>query len=233
MEKNRILIIDDNPEIREVITILLEGEGFETEEAGDGETALGKIRESTYDLLLLDVMLPGKNGYQICVEIRKITNAPILFLSARSQTEDKTMGFLSGGDDYLPKPFSYQELLGRVKALVRRYQVYRGKPEEKPERECLRAGSLILDPEAAVVLKGEEEVSLTDTEFSILKLLLENRGRIFSVERLYEAVWEEPYYYGASNIVMVHIRNLRRKIEDDPHSPRIIRTVWGRGYRCD
>lgn len=232
MDDSRILIVDDNPEIREVVTILLEGEGFVTEEAGDGEAALKKIKEKPYDLILLDVMMPGLNGYQTCVEIRKTTNTPILFLSARSQVEDKTMGFLSGGDDYLPKPFSYQELLGRVKALVRRYRIYQGKPQKK-EPKSLKAGNVEVWEETGIVHKDGREISLTDTEFSILCLLLKHRRQIFSVERLYEAVWEEEYYYGASNIVMVHVRNLRAKIEEDPHNPRIIRTVWGRGYRCD
>lgn len=167
---SRILIVDDNREIREVITILLEGEGFETEEASSGEEALRKIKDGGFDLILLDVMMPGLNGYQTCVEIRKTTNAPILFLSARSQVEDKTMGFLSGGDDYLPKPFSYQELLGRVKALLRRYQVYQGKGEE-PSEEVLRAGKVELNEKTGMVTCGEEEVSLTDTEFAILCLL--------------------------------------------------------------
>lgn len=232
MENSRILIVDDNPEIREVVTILLDGEGFITEEAGDGSEALAKIRNISYDLILLDVMMPGLNGYQTCVEIRKTTNAPILFLSARSQVEDKTMGFLSGGDDYLPKPFSYQELLGRVKALVRRYQVYQGKPEIK-KQQSLKAGEVELSEESGRVWRSGKEIFLTDTEFAILCLLIKNRKQIFSVERMYETVWQESYYHGAANIVMVHIRNLRAKIEDDPHKPTIIRTVWGRGYRCD
>lgn len=232
MEDYKVLIVDDNPEIREIVTILLEGEGFTAEEARDGRTALEKIKKESYDLILLDVMMPGLNGYQTCVEIRRMTNAPILFLSARSQVEDKTMGFLSGGDDYLPKPFSYQELLGRAKALVRRYQIYRGKPGTKKE-QAMKAGKLEVWEESGIVRKDGKEIALTDTEFSILCLLLKHRKQIFSVERLYEAVWGEAYYYGASNIVMVHIRNLRGKIEEDPHNPKIIRTVWGRGYRCD
>lgn len=233
MENSRILIVDDNPEIREVVTILLEGEGFITEEAGDGSTALDKVRNTSYDLILLDVMMPGLNGYQTCVEIRKTTNAPILFLSARSQVEDKTLGFLSGGDDYLPKPFSYQELLGRVKALVRRYQVYQGKDGGTQVQQNLKAGAVEVCEESGRVWRGGREISLTDTEFAILCLFLKNRKQIFSVERVYETIWQESYYYGAANIVMVHIRNLRAKIEEDPHKPEIIRTVWGRGYRCD
>lgn len=232
METSKILIVDDNAEIREVIQILLKGEGYVTEEAGDGRSALEKIKETSYDLILLDVMMPGLDGYRTCVEIRKLTNAPILFLSAKSQVEDKTMGFLSGGDDYLPKPFSYQELLGRVKALTRRYRVYQGKTEIA-EKENLKAGDVEVSEEKGLVWRGGKEISLTDTEFAILCLLLKYKKQIFSVERLYEAVWKEPYYYGAANIVMVHIRNLRGKIEEDPHNPKIIRTVWGRGYRCE
>lgn len=120
-------MVDDNPEIREVVNILLSGEGYEVEEAADGLQALERLSQGNFDLIILDVMMPNLGGYQTCMEIRKISNAPVLFLSARSQVEDKTLGFSSGGDDYLPKPFSYQELLSRVKALMRRYQVYQGK----------------------------------------------------------------------------------------------------------
>lgn len=230
MPESRILMVDDNPEIREVVSVLLEGEGFVIDEAQSGRAALDYIKKYTYDLILLDVMMPGLNGYQTCVEIRRSSNVPILFLSARSQVEDKTLGFSSGGDDYLPKPFSYQELISRVKALVRRYHVYQGSGLKKEEKE-LCSGSLKICLIAGTVWKNEKEISLTDKEFSILCLLLRNKKQIFSVERLYETVWEEDYYYGAANIVMVHIRNLRSKIEDDPHNPKIIRTVWGRGYR--
>lgn len=134
MEQSRILIVDDNPEIREVVTVLLEGEGFCLEEAADGREALEKIKRNRYDLVLLDIMMPGLDGYQTCMEIRKRSNVPILFLSARTQVEDKTFGFSCGGDDYLPKPFSYPELIGRVKALVRRYHVYQGSGAEKMKR---------------------------------------------------------------------------------------------------
>lgn len=249
-ETSKILMVDDNQEIREVVNILLTGEGYEVEEASDGIQALEKIRENSYDLVILDVMMPKLNGYQTCMEIRKSSNSPILFLSARSQVEDKTLGFSSGGDDYLPKPFSYQELLSRVKALMRRYQIYKGKEEsgkgdcaqeEKSETDGRRnqKETIIVLPgikiyeESERVLLNEKEIELTDIEFSILCLLGKNRGQIFSAQHLYESIWEEPYYYGASNTVMVHIRNLRGKIEKDPHNPQIIRNIWGKGYRCD
>lgn len=241
-ENSNILIVDDNSEIREVINILLSGEGYTVEEAADGSQAVQKISEREYDLIILDVMMPGLNGYQTCMEIRKNSNAPVLFLSARSQVEDKTMGFSSGGDDYLPKPFSYNELVGRVKALMRRYQVYKGKNEED-KKELRRAGKktekilelpgICIERKTERVFAGEDEIELTNMEFEILCLLAENRGQIFSVQRIYESVWQESYYYGAANTVMVHIRNLRGKIEKDPHNPEIIKNIWGKGYRCE
>lgn len=234
----RVLIVDDNPEIREIIRILLSGEGYELEEAKNGDEALEKAWETAFDLIILDIMMPGMDGYHTCMEIRKKSNAPILFLSAKTQEGDKILGFSSGGDDYLAKPFSYNELVSRAKALIRRWQVYKGKQNDTG-RQDLAGGSIlrirdleINETTESVVCRGQT-VDLTDTEYEVLHLLMKNRRQIFSAERLYEAVWQEPYYYGANNTVMVHIRNLRRKIEKDPKNPELIRTVWGRGYRCD
>jgi len=243
MDTSRILIVDDNPEIREVIHILLEGEGFEIQEACDGRQALDLIREVDFDLIILDIMMPGLNGYQTCIEIRRNSNAPILFLSARTKDSDKTLGFSSGGDDYLAKPFSYNELISRAKALIRRYQVYRGKEDygvpapviaqEEPPKEPLTFHHLkIYEAEEKVTSDGAPLV-LTDTEYAMLLILVKHRRQIFSARHLYESVWNEPYYYGANNTVMVHIRNLRLKIEKDPKNPALIKTVWGKGYRCD
>lgn len=233
MENSHILIVDDNPEIREIIQILLSGEGFYTEEAKDGTTALSLLQTTGFDLIILDIMMPGLNGYQTCLEIRKITNAPILFLSAKTKDSDKTLGFASGGDDYLAKPFSYSELINRVKALIRRYQIYKGKKETLLEKPTLQYSHLTIDTEKEEVLSDGQLLDLTDTEYRMLLLLIKNRKQLFSAERLYETIWEEPYYYGANNTVMVHIRNLRRKVETDPNHPTIIKTVWGKGYRCD
>lgn len=244
MEKSRILIVDDNPEIREIIHILLEGEGFEIEEAGDGQTALALTKKLTFDLIILDIMMPGLNGYQTCLEIRKCSNAPILFLSARTKDSDKTLGFSSGGDDYLAKPFSYNELISRAKALIRRYQIYRGKDDsgvtasdaatqQNPPEEPLVFHHLIIDETKEEVTSNGTLLVLTDTEYAMLLLLVKHRRQIFSAQHLYESVWNEPYYYGANNTVMVHIRNLRLKVEKDPKNPTLIRTIWGKGYRCD
>lgn len=232
-ETSTILIVDDNEEIREIIEILLTGEGFQTAQAANGTAALTLLKEQEIDLIILDIMMPGMNGYQTCLEIRKISNAPILFLSARTKDSDKTLGFLSGGDDYLPKPFSYNELLNRVKALLRRYHVYKGKEESEKQPYPLQYRQLVVDESLRQVTKNGDLIELTETEYRILLLFLKNRGQNFSAERLYEAIWEEPYYYGANNTVMVHIRNLRRKIEDDANKPLVIKTIWGKGYRCD
>lgn len=233
MKQAAILIVDDNPEIREIIQILLTGEGFQVHEAANGTQALSQLKENIFDLIILDIMMPGLNGYQTCVEMRKLTNAPILFLSARTQESDKTLGFSSGGDDYLAKPFSYAELVSRAKALIRRYQIYQGKPDQPAQHSKITYHQLTLDERTQEVTKNGLPVELTDTEYSILLLLLMHPGQIFSTEHLYESIWNEPYYYGANNVIMVHIRNLRRKIEDDPKNPTLIKTVWGRGYRCD
>ncbi len=237
-EHSHILVVDDNQEIREIIRILLEGEGFLITEAENGQEALEIIKTKHFDLIILDVMMPGLNGYQTCLEIRKTSNAPILFLTARTKDSDKTLGFSSGGDDYLDKPFSYNELISRSKALIRRYQIYKGKDNAKDSTNIFPKGNfhyhhLEIDENQEVVRIDGKVLELTYTEYAMLLLLIKNRRQIFSTQRLYEAVWGEPYYYGANNTVTVHIRNLRLKIEKDPKNPAIIKTVWGKGYRCD
>lgn len=243
METARILVVDDNPEIREIIQILLMGEGFQIEQAGNGTEALEALGIQEFDLIILDIMMPGMNGYQTCLEIRGQSNAPILFLSAKGQESDKTLGFSSGGDDYLVKPFSYNELVSRAKALIRRYQIYKGKDSFSADVETKDSSAgqkklvyfhdLELDETAETVSIDGKTIELTDTEYAMLHLLVKNRHQIFSAERLFEAVWDEPYYYGANNTIMVHIRNLRKKIEKDPKNPELIKTIWGKGYRCD
>lgn len=232
--RDRILVVDDDAEIREVLRILLAGEGFEVLETSGGEQALQYLEESggDVDLVILDVMMEGLSGYQVCLRLRQRWNVPVLFLTAKSQESDLTLGYSSGGDDYLVKPFSYTELLARVKGLLRRYQVYKGKPEQEPGAFAEGRG-LRVSLESNMVWKGDAEVDLTDTEWRILRLLLRYRGKIFSLQNLYESVWEEPYFAASGNTVMVHIRRLREKVEDDPRSPAVIKTVWGKGYRIE
>lgn len=234
-EYTQILAVDDNPEILEILQILLSGEGYRVTAARSGDEALSLLSESGYDLIILDVMMPGRNGYQTCLEIRKRSNAPILFLSARTKDSDKTLGFSSGGDDYLAKPFSYSELTGRVRALLRRYRVYQGKGSgsSEPLTAPILFHHLRIDEKRKQVFSDDRLLELTDTEYSVLLLLIKNRPQIFPADRLYETIWNEPYYYGANNTVMVHIRNLRKKIEKDPKNPKIIKTIWGKGYYCD
>ena len=229
MDKTCILIVDDNPEIREIINVLLGGEGFEVSEAENGAQALTLIEQQDFDLIILDIMMPGPNGYQTCRKIRELSNAPILFLSARTKESDKTLGFSSGGDDYLAKPFSYAELAARVKAMIRRYHVYKGKEEDG--EESITVKDLVIQKSFNEVMKNSREILLTDLEYRILLLLASNRGKLFTIENIYESVWGEAYFYSANNTVMVHIRNLRRKLEADPKNPKYIVNVWGKGYR--
>lgn len=230
-----ILIADDNPEIREIIKILLTGEGFLVTEAKNGTIALEEIQKQSFDLIILDIMMPEMNGYETCQNIRNISNAPILFLSARTTDSDKILGFSSGGDDFLEKPFSYPELIGRTKALIRRYHVYQGKEKQAMSKalEEISCRGLKINLEREEVYQNGTRIDLTSTEYEMLKLLVSNRRQIFSAQRLYEAIWQEPYYYGANNTVMVHIRNLRQKIEKDPKNPVLIKTAWGKGYHVD
>lgn len=225
----KILFADDDPEIREVIRLLLGSEGYEVVEAADGDEAVAKL-DPHVDLVILDVMMPGRSGIAACAEIRKTSAVPILFLTAKSQDSDKTMGFSAGGDDYLAKPFSYAELTARVKAMLRRYRVYRGKDETVPAPETIALPGLVLRSDRNEVRRDGEPVALTDLEYRILLLLARNRRQTFSAQQIYERIWQEPYYYSANNTVMVHIRNLRRKLEDDSHRPRFIKNVWGKGY---
>lgn len=234
MEKEQILIIEDDPDIREGVRILLESENYEVREAPDGAKGLAALEEST-DLVILDVMMPGMSGLCTCREIRKRSYVPVLFLTAKAQESDKLIGLMAGGDDYLAKPFSYTELLARVKALLRRYRVYSGKKilEGDGQEEYLEVGDIRLHKEYNQVYVSGTERDLTETEYGILKLLMSHPRKVFSARNLYESIWEEPYFYNCNSTVTVHIRKLRLKIEEDPQNPRRIQTVWGKGYRFD
>lgn len=226
-----ILIADDNDEIREIVRILLESEGFNVLEAVNGDDAVNKVDENI-DLIILDIMMPIKSGFKACVEIREKSSAPILFLTAKSQDSDKCMAFSVGSDDFLSKPFSYTELISRVKALLRRYYVYKGK-ESTEISDFIEINGLKVNKTSNEVYLYDEEVILNDIEYRILLLMISNKGKIFSAQNLYESVWNEPYFYSNNNTIMVHIRNLRTKIEKDPQNPKYIKTVWGKGYRIE
>ena len=233
MSEANILIVEDDSDIREGVRILLEGERYDVQEAEDGFEALKLLTDST-DLVILDVMMPGISGIKTCEEIRKKSYVPILFLTAKSQESDKLIGLMAGGDDYLAKPFSYAELLGRVKALLRRYQVYQGKvPEKQSGSHYLELGGIKIQPEYNEVFVDEKRVELSNIEYNILLLMMKHPQRIFSAKNIYETIWEEPYFYNCSSTVMVHISKLRAKIEKDDQKPRRIITVWGKGYRFE
>ena len=225
----RILVVDDEADIRRIIRILLESRGYRVLEAPNGRLAVETIRkEPDIDLILLDIMMPELSGIEASREIRSISSAPILFLTARTQEQDKQEAYSSGGDDYLAKPFSHGELLMKVDSLLRRYRVYKGKVTGKQLKS-----DVVLDEENRRILRGGEALELTETEYSILQFLADHRGSVVSVAQIYEGVWHEKYMPASNNTVMVHIVNLRKKLEDDPANPRLIRTIWGKGYQID
>lgn len=233
MSIGNILVVEDDKDIREGVRILLESEGYDVVEAEDGFSGLRLLSEET-DLVILDVMMPGISGIKTCEEIRKKSYVPILFLTAKSQESDKLIGLMAGGDDYLPKPFSYAELFGRVKALLRRYQVYKGKESVTQQKErYIEASGVKINQDFNQVFVDGRETELSDIEYNILLLMMRHPQQIFSAQHLYESVWEEPYYYSCSSTVMVHISKLRSKIEQDIQKPRRITTVWGKGYRFE
>ena len=232
METAKILLIEDDQDIREGVRILLESENYAVTEADSGVAGLRLLTDDT-DLVILDVMMPGMSGLKTCEEIRKTSYVPILFLTAKAQESDKLIGLMAGGDDYLAKPFSYAELLGRVKALLRRYQVYRGKAGAGRTDRYLEAAGLRVNLDFNQVFADGEEKELSTIEYKLLLLMMQHPRRIFSAQQLYESIWEEPYFYTSSNTVMVHISKLRAKIEQDPQRPRRIATVWGKGYRFE
>ena len=228
----KIIVVDDDKDIREVIQVLLSSEGYEVIEASNGKEALKLVDDDT-DLIILDVMMPEMNGYQACVLLREKTKAPILFLTAKGQDSDKTLGFSSGGDDYLTKPFSYNELNGRVKALLRRYHVYQGKGTTQEKQMIYKTGNIEVNSAKRTASIDGEKLNLTDLEYNILEYLLMNKQQVISPSQLFEAIWHEEYYYGTNNTIMVHIRHLRQKIEKDPTNPEHIKTIWGKGYYCE
>ena len=229
---HKILVVDDDREIREVIRVLLESEGYSIVEAADGSEALDKFNPEI-DLVILDIIMEGLSGYQVCQMIREKSNVPIMFLTAKGKESDLTLGFSYGGDDYIAKPFSYVELIARIKGLLRRYDMYKDNCFGHPEDNVIEWRGISLHLSKNDVRKNGEQLTLTHKEYLMLRLLMMNRGEFFSAQNLYENIWEEPFYQTSNNTVMVHVRRLREKIEDDPDKPDILRTVWGKGYHIE
>jgi len=226
-----VLIIDDEPEIRDIVQIFLKNEGYRVMEAEDGEQGLELLQREEVDLVILDVMMPRLGGIQTCMKIRENRNIPIIMLSAKNEDMDKIFGLTSGADDYLSKPFNPLELVARVKSQLRRIKMSETPPQEKAQQEIVIGELSIHIPRHQVTLQGRD-ISLTPIEFDILELLATHRGQVFSVEKIYETIWKEPSLQ-SDKTVMVHIRNLRDKLKDNPRESKYIKTVWGVGYKID
>lgn len=232
--KQKILIVDDDPDIREVLSIQLGNEGYDVLEAADGITAIGAVAQNPdVDLVILDVMMPGISGVEACMEIRRISSVPILFLTAKLNESDKAEAYGSGGDDYLVKPFSKAELMMKVKSLMRRYNVYKGKREVEQADIEIQIHNIMVNRENHKLVRDNQVLNITGTEYQIFMYLLENRGKACSAQEIYESVWGEKFMPSSAGTIMVHILNLRRKLELDPNNPLIIRTIWGKGYQID
>ena len=229
----RILVVDDEPDIRNILKLLLENAGYEVKEATDGFAAVEAVRlDQGIDLCIMDIMMPVLSGVDATTKIRTFSTVPILFLTAKSLESDKEAAYSGGGDDYLVKPFSSKELLMKVEALTRRYNSYRAKGDGSGEMIRL-FGGVIISPEMREVTKNGTYVDVRDKDYELLLFLAKNRGRVVSPSELYEGVWNEMPLPSSNNTITVHILNLRRKLEDNPSSPKLIRTIWGRGYRVD
>ncbi len=231
MVKETILIVDDEKEIRDLIEIYLKNEGYNTLKASDGLEALTLLENNEVHLIVLDVMMPKLDGIQACMRIREERNTPIIMLSAKSEDMDKIMGLTTGADDYITKPFNPLELIARVKSQLRRY-IKLNNNSSQNSSATIEIDELTIDTETHEVIVEGKQVRLTPREFEILELLARNRGKVFSIENIYESVWKESFIQ-SDNTVMVHIRKIREKIEHDPRKPRYIKTVWGVGYKIE
>ena len=226
-----ILVVDDDREIVGAIEIYLKKEGYNMIKAYNGNEALEKVKENEIHLIILDIMMPEKDGLETLEELRKDKSIPVILLSAKSEDYDKIGGLNQGADDYITKPFNPLELIARVNSQIRRY-VSLGAMEKKDNKQIYRTGELILDDETKKVTVDGKEVKLTATEFNILKFLLKNKGKVYSIPQIYENVWNEESY-GAENIIAVHIRHIREKIEINPKEPRYLKVIWGIGYKIE
>lgn len=224
-----VLIVDDEYEIREAIEIYLKNEGIRVLKAVDGMEALDVLKTEEIHLILMDIMMPRMDGIKATFKIRENKNIPIIMLSAKSEDTDKILGLNIGADDYITKPFNPMELIARVKSQLRRY-INLGNYKENADDINVRG--LILNKNSKMVTVDEKELSLTPIEYRILELLMTNKGRVFSIEEIYERVWEETFYNG-ENTVSVHIRRIREKIEINPKEPKYLKVVWGIGYKIE
>ena len=229
---NKILVVDDEKEIADLVALYLENENFTVFKFYTAKDALACVQKEELDLAILDLMLPGISGLQICKMIREKHNYPIIMLTAKAEETDKITGLTLGADDYVTKPFLPLELVARVKAQLRRYKRYNAGGGEKQE-EILEHAGLIMNIKTHECLLNEKPLSLTPTEFSILQILCEKKGEVVSAEELFHRIWEDEYFSKSSNTITVHIRHLREKMGDSFEEPKYIKTVWGCGYKIE
>ncbi|MGX4598138.1 response regulator transcription factor [Faecalimicrobium sp. JNUCC 81] len=227
--KNKVLVVDDEKEIRNLLEIYLLNEGYDVIKSENGREALNILDKEDIQLMILDIMMPGIDGIEVCKVVREKLDIPILMLSAKSEDMDKIQGIMTGADDYMTKPFNPLELTVRVKSLLRRAYYFNNKL--KSNKSIIEIENLSIDKSKHKVMIGEIEVVLTSREFDILYLLASNRGRVFSTEEIFEKVWKEQYYQ-SNNTVMVHMSRIREKIERYAGN-KIIHTVWGVGYKIE
>ena len=233
MAEGKILMVDDDKEIADLVEIHLKGEGYQVYKAYNGKEALEIFDAEEIDLAILDIMMPGMDGNEVCAKIRQTSTIPIIMLSAKDSESDKVSGLVNGADDYVTKPFNTSELIARVKAQLRRYMTLGGGEVESKndESEFVLGGIELNDSSKKVFVDGEEK-ELTPTEFEILKLFLKQPGKVIPPKEIYRKVWNDAPI-GSEGTVAVHIRHLREKIEINPSEPRYLKVVWGQGYKCE
>ena len=230
--KYNILVCDDEKEIVDAIEIYLMQEGYHVLKAYNGKQALEIMGKEEIHLLILDLMMPELDGIHTVLEIRKENSIPIIILSAKSQDADKILGLNVGADDYVTKPFNPLELVARVKSQLRRYTTLGTMSDEKEEEHVYRTGGLMVNDDRKEVTVDGEKVKLTRIEYNILLLLIQNKGKVFSIDQIYEKIWKEEAFF-ADNTVTVHIRHIREKIEIDPKNPKYLKVMWGIGYKIE
>ncbi len=226
-----ILVCDDDKEIVDAIDIYLTGEGFTVLKAYDGYEALEILERKAADLMIVDVMMPGLDGIRTTLKVRETSSIPIIILSAKSEDTDKILGLNIGADDYISKPFNPLELVARVKSQLRRYTQL-GNLNQQASDQVFKCGGLTINDDTKEVSVDDEMVKLTPIEYNILLLLVKNAGKVFSIDEIYEQIWNEEAI-GADNTVAVHIRHIREKIEINPREPRYLKVVWGVGYKIE
>ncbi len=229
----RILIVDDEKEIVDLIEVYLKNDGYSVNKFYNGAEALKFTQSNEVDLAILDVMLPDIDGFHICQKIRESYTYPIIMLTAKDEETDKITGLTLGADDYITKPFKPLELLARVKSQLRRYKKYNSPQSEEKEKSIIEHSGLVMNIKTHQCTLNEKSVVLTPTEFSILRILLENKGDVVSAEELFHSIWKDEYYSKANNTITVHIRHLREKLNDTLDDPKFIKTIWGVGYKIE